>query len=207
MTSTNLISASHAISDGAKPQLIAPPPQPAPPKITAAKKKEETKVEEKIEAKSREEQRAELFSKITHRFHSKYIAKFIPDDIKPPKATDSLESLQALDKTLVGFMHRASKEIMVERMFEGFVNAGEMGLVMFLKMDHARGISQAILQDKEAFQPELEEIAIELSDSYVPSAKMRLLMKVVHVATEYLNSGTALLNDYAARQNNEQRTT
>lgn len=195
--SNNLIAVSHAINDsGAKPQL-QPPPQPAPPKISAAKKKEETKQEEKIEQKSREVERSELYSKITHRFHSKYIAKFIPDDIKPPKATDSLESLQALDKTLVGFMHRASKEIMVQRIFEGFVQGGELGLVQFLKMDHARGLAAAILEDKEAFQPELEEIAIELSDSYVPSAKMRLLMKVVHVATEFLNN---------SQVHNEQRT-
>ena len=195
--SNNLIAISHAINDsGPKPQLQAP--IPAPPKITAAKKKEEVRQEEKIEQKSRETERAELYSKITHRFHSKYIAKFIPDDIKPPKATDSLESLQALDKTLVGFMHRASKEIMVQRIFEGFIQGGELGLVQFLKMDHARGLAAKILEDKEAFQPELEEIAIEMSDSYVPSAKMRLLMKVVHVATEFLNN--------PVHSSNEQRT-
>jgi len=186
-SSNNLTNISHAINDSGtsvKSQPLLPPP---PPKVTPAKKKEEAKQEEKIEQRSKEQERVELYSKITHRFHSKYIAKFIPDDIKPPKATDSLESLQALDRTLVGFMHRASKEIMVERMFEGFLNAGEMGLVAFLKMDHARGLAAKILEDKEAFQPELEEIAIELSDSYIPSAKMRLLMKVGHMATEYLN--------------------
>jgi hypothetical protein len=183
----SLVEKSHAINDsGPKSQLQIPPPQPAPPKITAAKKKEEAKQEEKVEAKSKEEQRAELYSKITHRFHSKYIAKFIPDDIKPPKATDSLESLQALDKTLVGFIHRASKEIMVERMFEGFLNAGEMGMVQFLHWDHARGLSDELLRNKEAFQPELEEIAIELADSWVPNAKTRLFIKVLNAATEFL---------------------
>lgn len=188
--SNNLIAISNAINDsGPKPQLQAPPPQPAPPKITAAKKKEEVRQEEKVEQKSRETERSELYSKITHYFHSKHLAKFIPDDIKPPKSTDSLESLQAIDKTIKGFMHRASKEIFVQRALESFINFGETGLVEILKLEHWRGISDEILRDPDVLQPELEELAIELSDNYVPGPKIRLAVKIANIAQEFLKHG------------------
>ena len=187
--SNNLLAISHAINDsGPKPQLQAPP-QPAPPKITAAKKKEEVRQEEKVEQKSRETERSELFGKITHYHHSKHLAKFIPDDLKPPKATDSLEVLQAHDKALKGFLHRASKEIFVQRGLEAIINFGETGLVEILKLEHWRGISDEILSDPDVLQPELEELAIELSDSYVPGPKIRLAVKIANIAQEFLKHG------------------
>jgi len=187
--SKGLVDLSHAINDtGSKPQLQAPP-QPPPPKVTAAKKKEEVRQEEKIEQKSRETEKSELYGKLVHYHHSKHLAKFIPDDLKPPKATDSLEVLQAHDKALKGFLYRASKEIFVKRGLESLLNFGEMGLVDMLKLEHWRGVSDAIMSDEEALQPELEELAIELSDSYVPGPKLRLALKIANIAQEFLKHG------------------
>ncbi len=199
--SNNLLSISHAINDsGAKPQLQAPP-QPAPPKVTAAKKKEDTKQEEKIEQKNNENLREDLYCKILSYFDSEELAKFIPTGDKRPKASDSLEVLQAQHKSIVRNMNMSAKRIMVDTMYTAFANTTEQALVKFFQVHNAVGVTQRILEAKEEkfFQPELELIAIELSNSMVPNPYIALALKTYAVTIQYLNS--------PVQTSNEQRTT
>lgn len=202
MSTSNVLQISHSIQDvssgsankgGTLP--VMPPPPPAPPKFKAQAAKKEEKLQEKAQEDDKEAKRVELFSKIVHYFDTPALAKHFPEHLKPPKSSDTYESLSALYKTMMGFLHRANKEAMVNNMFETFVKGGEAACVMFLKMEHMRTISDEILYgppddrdpQKKFYEIELAELAIELSDKWVPDAKTRLLFKVMHRAGEFLN--------------------
>lgn len=179
---------SREINDVSKPLTIPAPPPPPAPKAkeskTAAKASE--KAYEKAKETDEEAKRQELYKQCVLYHNSKSLGKFIPSHLKCPDSSWPYERLLAHKKAIWGFIHTATKEIMVYQGLQTFVGFGEIALVEFAHMEHLRNISGFILQDPEFFQPELEEVAIELPDDYIPSPTMRLAMKVMHLSTLFL---------------------
>lgn len=193
MSSSSIIATSHAINDGSAKStvsLLPPPPPPSAPKVKVPSKKEAEKKEEKLHDEDKEKRRVKLYYKLVHYFRSKYISKYIPDDFKEPRPSDSYESLCALEEAIKGFVHIGSKELIVNNMLKLLCEGGEGMAVGMMKLDQFAGISNHLLDDTEYLQPELEEIAIELSDSWVPDAKTRCFLKLCAKGSEYVNRRT-----------------
>jgi hypothetical protein len=179
----------NAGSSSVKMSAMPNPPPPAPPKNKPGKSKEQEKKEEKSEQEKKNLEHKRLYSRLVHYHRSKHISKYIPGDIKEPRPSDSLESLQAHEELIKGFIHMGSKELVVENMLKGLLGGIEDIAVMGMQMAQYQGLTEALTSDTDYLQPELEEVAIELPDSYVPSPKIRIFLKLFLAAREYAKQG------------------
>jgi hypothetical protein len=177
-------SSSTSSGSGGKVSFVPPTPPP-PPKPKPGKTKEQEKKEEKNEHDKREKERVGVFRWCVHAHRSKYLSKYIPDDIKEPRSSDSLESLHAHQEMIRGFVNMGSKEAAVENIIKGLVQGGESIAVLGFKMEAYKGFSNMVMQDTEFLQPDLEEMAIELPDDYIPAAKWRVFLKLFMAAQAY----------------------
>lgn len=185
--SNQLLSDSHAICDvGTKPNIQLPPPPPAP-KISKASIKSIEKKEEKASETQETREKTELFTKITEYFESESFAKFIPSHIKAPRPSDSMETLLAIYESIKTSKNRAAKRLIVENLFDSILQGVELGAVGILHWNHFLGLAEDLKSNRDDFQPELEELAIEMSNSWVPDAKGRLALKVFRRMKKYLN--------------------
>lgn len=138
--------------------------------------------------KTGEEERVELYRKIRSYLRSPELKKHLPDDVEPPKENASLESLKSLYAYLTSHLKESSKKIIVNQIFDQMLTYSEVGCVQFLKQHEKIGLAKHLSEQKEElFNPELAEIIIELSDSWVPSPQMRLMMKLMKAINEFSN--------------------
>lgn len=183
----NILADSHAICDvGTKANIQLPPPPPAP-KISKASQKSIEKKEEKINEAQETREKTELFTKITEYFESESFAKFIPSHLKAPRPSDSMETLLALYESIKTARNRSAKRVIVNNLFDSILQGVEIGAVGILHWHHWQGLADDLSANKDDFQPELEELAIEMSNSWVPDAKSRLALKVLQRMKKYLN--------------------
>lgn len=172
-------------SSASKVSFVPPTPPPPPAKAKPSKSKEQEKKEEKGEQEKKEKQRVAVFRWCIHAHRSKYLSKYIPSDIKEPKSSDSLESLSAHQEMIRGFVNMGSKEAAVENILSGLVKGCEKIAVLGFQLEAYRGFSDAVMGDTEFLQPDLEEMAIEMPDDYIPSAKVRVFLKLFKAAEEF----------------------
>jgi hypothetical protein len=166
-----------------------PPPPSAPPKPDH---KAQERVEKKLEKNQEEKERTELYRKILDYKKNPRLSKFIPEDTPTPKLSDSVESLRALHASITSGFKGSAKRLLVNNMFDQILNAAEMGCVQFLLQQEKIGMAQALISNKEQlFQPELEEVIIELSDDWVPSAQTRLAFKMAQAMLAYSNGNSS----------------
>lgn len=95
-----------------------------------------------------------------------------------PKASDA-EWLSAWDQ-LQAILKSTYKQAMVRIMFQSGCKASETVMVSFLGMAQFEGLEKDVMSNIDDFEPELTEIAIELSNSWVPGPIPRLAMKVMN---------------------------
>lgn len=168
-----------------KVSFVPPTPPPPPAKAKPSKSKEQEKKEEKGEQEKKEKQRVGVFRWCIHAHRSKYLSKYIPGDIKEPKSSDSLESLSAHQEMIRGFVNMGAKEAAVENMLKGLVQGCESIAVMGFRMEAYKGFANQVMGDTEFLQPDLEEMAIEMPDDYIPAAKWRVFLKLFMAAQEF----------------------
>lgn len=192
-SSSSSSSSSSAKSRPATVQTTPVKVKSIPAAATAAAKKEAQKIESV-------DRRADLFVKINNYLTSDRLAPYIAPGIRAPAESASLEHMEAIYKQITDSIRSSYKRAMVDMMFEEGIDGIESMCVNFLQMDGMSGIALAIKSDKEMFQPELEEIAIELDSSYVPGPKTRLLWKMARFATRWAAEHRGISNQSNATQ-------
>jgi len=161
----------------------------APPKQTRFNKGTSPK-----DAKSSKEKEVPLdLDRITkirlHRIINDYLnSQYLGPKLGHITAPHESASLDVLNQTIASIkttIAGETKRLLVNSMFTKGVQGAEEFFVQFLKVESLEGVSGVIADDMENFQPELEEIAIEMGDDWIPSAKMRLFWKVIDFGMEY----------------------
>lgn len=164
-----------------------PPPQvvrvKSIPVVTAPSKKTAEKEEKEI----KKTDRAALFVKVNSYLTSKPLAPYIPAGIKPPSEGASLEVLEATYTQIMNGLKAAYKRRMVMTMFNKGSKTLESIMVNFFQLEHARGLADAMKEQEEDFQPELEELALELDEGLIPGPKVRLGVKMLEFFDDYLS--------------------
>lgn len=106
--------------------------------------------------------------------------------IKSPKDTDSLDSIQQSYDLVQSVVRLGSKRVMTMTAFETILGAGETMGKQFFQMN-TDGFADFCTHpaNKDFFQPELEEISIELSNTFLPDPKVRLMIKILKMWGEF----------------------
>lgn len=97
----------------------------------------------------------------------------------------SLKKAQLFISDIRARLKSSFKLAMVDNMFEAMTGGSEAMMVNFMQMKHMMGFGEHCKKNKILFDRELAELAIEMSDDYVPSPKLRLMFKALTLATEY----------------------
>lgn len=110
-------------------------------------------------------------------------------DMKIPVLTekDSLALVEGVYNDIKTLLHMEGKRIMVSDGFDALLRGG-CGIAQNFGVGGLDGFTEFCLQQdvvETCFQPELEEIAIELSNSLVPNPYMRLGLKVFRVWKDF----------------------
>lgn len=157
-------------------------PRPSPPPST---KKSAAETDKYIKEREQNLKR-DLIIKIESYLKSPIFQKmgyFEDVHIKSPKDTDSLETVQQAYDLVQSVVRMGSKRVMTMTAFETILGAGEaMGKQFNLNTD---GFANFCISETPFFQPELEEISIELSNSFLPDPKVRLCIKIIKMWGEF----------------------
>lgn len=135
------------------------------------------------------DKKKELIFKIDMYLRSPIFRKmgcFMDGQIKSPKESDSLESIEQVYQMVTGIVKMGSKRMMSRHMFQMFLEGGEQFGKRLLHLP-CEGFSEFCLcpENIDFFQPELEEIAIEMSNALMPRPEMRILVKLFHMWKEF----------------------
>jgi len=184
----NLVELSHKISKetpGAQPKLATKAvsfPEPKKPKAAESKASKEKEKEAKKEAK--EEDGVELRRKVkAYLANPKFQELFAGVREPEPKGTD--QDWKVCYEQIGEILRSTYKEMMVRTMFESGCQAAETVMVQMLQMDRMTGLRDHMVTHRDRFEPELTEIAIELSNSWVPGPIPRLLFKMFQELKEF----------------------
>jgi len=194
----DLVSMSSRISNTAKDQpkiqmktLLPPPPPPPEPKKKKEKKElpdQPTKKEKEEEKEKKEDEMVELRRKVRTYLSKPQFKNLLSEiDLPGPKSSDAdwRGCYESINETLKG----SYKELMIRTMFQTGCKASETVMVQFLSMNQFTGLSDDILAHMDDFEPELTELAIEMSNGWVPGPVPRLLMKFMNKIQKYGQSG------------------
>jgi hypothetical protein len=160
------------------PPRVKQPPQVSKPELKA--------LEDEIRAKRKQS----IMVTCEQRAKSQYLKKYWEENPVPiPKPSDSLEAWEACDILQRKVMTMETKRILVDDFLEtglgiGLGVAGGFGWVDPEDQDFANFILQPEIKNKY-LQPEMEEIAIDLSDSLVPRPEIRLCVKLFKAWKEF----------------------
>jgi hypothetical protein len=95
------------------------------------------------------------------------------------------DQARALLRTIKTRIIAHRKTVMVNMMFEKACDASEAGMVNFLNMGEMVGFGSYAKESKILFEDDLAEIACEMSDSWIPGAKIRLLMGLAELVDSF----------------------
>lgn len=157
------------------------PQQPPPPQPLSQKE-----INERRE-KDLEDRKKELIFKSEMYLKSpvfKHLGYFENCNFKIPKITDSYETVQSLYDSIEGIVMMGSKRLMTRSIFTMFLDVGETTGSRFLHLPTA-GFSAFCMANLDKFEPELEQISIELSNKIMPDPKLRLLIKTYEMWKEF----------------------
>lgn len=166
-----------------------PSPAPPPPKTTtfrptpaSSSGKSKSKADDKGLLRREKERKIRMYNK-NPRLRKMLGDMFIPDNLQ--RLSDKeIDDLYSEIQDLLNFSFRDTYATGIFNMcFTGVEKACEL----FVKDVEWKGLAEfaADQENREEFEPELSEMAIELSDSLIPSAKWRLLLKIVNFTVAY----------------------
>lgn len=161
-------------------------PTPKPPKPQPAK----TKLHE---AQDEEARRQEYLGKLEDYLEKprmrmiigENICEELEDLLRGNQKLMSVEVLQKMHERILRRLRSKCKQVVIDRMFIEGLKGGEFAMVNFLHWDYMIGFSKEAIRNREEFEPELTELAIELSEGWVPGPKVRLAMKIWGFVQEY----------------------
>lgn len=113
-----------------------------------------------------------------------------------------LEELQAYLTEVKAAMSSQCKKDLVNGMAQGVMQG--LGTFLFMTMGDPKylQVSEKFAQDPEFFQPELEEIAIEMDPSYIPGPEKRLAVKVASLIAEVYQQTDAFKKQMSPEKEN-----
>lgn len=155
--------------------------------------KETKEIVKKVEKNLEQKEGAELYRKIVGYLKNPHLNKHL-QDFEPPRETASLDALRKQYAAMQSTFKESAKRVIVMEGFANLLNFAEMGAVAFLDRHEKVGCAKALLQHPEVFQPELEEIIVELSDDWIPDAKIRLALKALQFVAAYDNHRAGISN-------------
>lgn len=185
---------SSSSASGSKKMVAPPPPQVVrvksiPVLSSSSGKKGKEPEGEPSSAETKKADRSSLFVKVHGYLTSKPLQPYIPPGIKMPTEGASIEVLEATYKQIQDGLKAAYKRKMVDSMFGRVAEAGEAAMIHLFHLDYAYGLADALKDSKEDFQPELEELALEMDESMVPGPKIRLGLKLLEFVDGFLRRG------------------
>lgn len=163
-------------------KTVNPPPPPPEPK-KSSKKKEEKK-EEKELVQLKEDEMVEIRRKV-HDYLTDPKFKEMLGSIDLPESKAKDLEWRAAYESINATLKSTYKRVMVRTMFESGCQVSEAVMVQFLSMDRMMGLTDDIMSNIGDFEPELTELAIELSNGWVPGPTPRLLMKLFSRIKKY----------------------
>jgi len=122
----------------------------------------------------------EIHRQICEYMDSKYFREILKDFPRPePPPKNTYETLLSLKNTMKACLFKQHRTALVDNMFSLGIQATEFSLVELAKQVHFKNMTSIAMQNRDQlFQPELEELAIEMSNSWIPSPTTRLVFKV-----------------------------
>jgi hypothetical protein len=167
-----------------KPEPYLPPPTPK--KANPVEKAVAMEAIKSLKKEADDDERALLYRKVTEYLRSPYLAPLIPKDIKAPSEKATVAELKGIYASIKGALLGEAKRSFVLNMFDNVVaDGGEYFFLNFLQDSSKLGLSNYLKSNKELFQPELEELAIELSDNYIPGPQARIVLKLISFVQGY----------------------
>lgn len=156
-------------------------------KMKTSAEKERKEVIQEIKKDKDEQERDYLFVKITNYFQSPTLSQKIPANVKQPTDKTSLADLRLTYAAIQSAITFTQKKAFVDKVFETVCHATEKGMVTLMKDNTKIGLANNFLLPVKPimFDADLEELAAELPNDYIPSAKFRIAMNLVMMAMSY----------------------
>lgn len=125
----------------------------------------------------------ECYRKITEYMDSPYFSAKLEKYPRPnPPPQSSYQTLLSSYNTIKAVLMKDLRSSIVDQMFAHGLKFAEFSLVQLGRQNHFMGLSQEMMKHKnELFQPELEEISIEMSNNWIPSPLHRLVFKLSNI--------------------------
>lgn len=162
----------------------APPPRqrtPPPPSATKTAKVVQEKTKD-----DKEKRRAQLIKKIRmYKAHRHLREYFMEIDV--PLKLDNLSDadLEGIYASMLMALECNFRETQVRSMFEMVFVGIEKACSMFIHDVEWQGLAEAACENIDSFDPELSQVAVELSDSLIPDPKLRLAFKMFTFASNF----------------------
>lgn len=156
-------------------------------KLKKSADKERKEVIQEIKKDKDETERTYLFGKLCDYFQSPTLSQKIPDNIKKPTDKTTLAELRMAHAAIQSAFTFAQKKQFVDKMFTLVCYASEKGAVQLLKDNSKVGLADNFLLPAKPvmFDADLEELAADLPNDYIPSAKFRIAMNLIMMAMSY----------------------
>jgi len=140
-----------------------------------------------IKKEAEEQEKIFLFAKICDYFRAPRLRAKIPVHLKEPTAHTSLSELRQIWAVIKSACTFEQKKQFVDRIFLMSCMTIEKGFVEFGKDETKRGLCQNYLMPAKAvmFDDDLEELAAELPNDYVPGPKLRIAMNLLQAVMSY----------------------
>lgn len=158
-------------------------PQTAPP----SKKYTKQQQKEAIAAANPPNENKERARKMIEYKKSEHFQERLKDFHIPKGFSEDSDNTQInnLWRDFSSLMYSDAKRHIVDSLFEQIFTWTEYGLVEMMEKEDYRYMSDVAMARKRDFQPELEELAIELDPKWVPSPMCRIGMKMAQFVMGY----------------------
>lgn len=142
---------------------------------------------EGVKKEAEEAERLFLFAKINDYFSAPGLRAKIPPHLKPPTTHASLQEMRQTWAAIKGACTFEQKKMFVDRLFLAACMGIEKGFVDFGKDESKRGLCQNYLFPAKSamFDSDLEELAAELPNDYIPGPKLRIAMTLFQAVMSY----------------------
>lgn len=200
----NVVDLSHRISKGAPEtpgaklfekksvflENLPEKPKKASKKDESRLQREEVQAQKETKDKLKEEEHVEVRRKVNAYLKNPKFAEMFRGVTMPEgKATDA--DWRAKYAEIQETLKATYKEAMVAQMFVGGARATETVMINFLGMHQMTGFADDVVAHRGDFEPELTELAIEMSNSWVPGPVPRLMFKMFTHLEKYRAKGSA----------------
>lgn len=182
---TNLSALTDAIGEKKSKEVTHIPMPPLPKKTNSVPDKVTQEALKNIKKENEEDERAQMFRRVNEYLRSPYLSPLLPKDIKPPSEKSTMAELKSIHASIKGALMGEAKRAFVFNIFDRVAEGGEFFLLNVLHDSSKLGLGNFVKGNREMFQPELEEIAIELNDNYIPGPQARLALKLMSIVQNF----------------------